>query len=183
MPNWSLCSEIENYYPASLKCSLSDLYDPSKRWTEYPRSLNISLHQIITDFARRRQSLKSKCSQIITNQGVCIQINTKHRQELSSFFVNCPLSPNVKCVKISFACLVSYICGQNKAAAWYLLSTNSDWHVYLKKNKAVAGDNICQTTWYFLQSPNYLVFLAVPYLQIPMFHMSQINKPSSVQAS
>ena len=50
----------------------------------YPRSLNISLHLIISDFARRRQSLKSKCSQIITNQRVCIQINTKHRQELSS---------------------------------------------------------------------------------------------------
>ena len=30
----------------------------------YPRSLNISLHSIISDFARRRQSLKSKCSQI-----------------------------------------------------------------------------------------------------------------------
>ena len=30
----------------------------------YPRSLNISLHLIISDFARRRQSLKSKCSQI-----------------------------------------------------------------------------------------------------------------------
>ena len=35
----------------------------------WPRSLNISLHQIISDFARRRQSLKSKCSQPITNQG------------------------------------------------------------------------------------------------------------------
>ena len=29
----------------------------------YPRSLNISLHLTISDFARRRQSLKSKCSQ------------------------------------------------------------------------------------------------------------------------
>ena len=30
----------------------------------YLRSLNISLHSIISDLARRRQSLKSKCSQI-----------------------------------------------------------------------------------------------------------------------
>ena len=29
----------------------------------YPRSLNISLHLIISDFARRRQSLKSKSRQ------------------------------------------------------------------------------------------------------------------------
>ena len=52
--------------------------------TEYPRSLNTSLHLIISDFARRRQSLKSKCSQIITYMGVCIQFNTKHRPEWSS---------------------------------------------------------------------------------------------------
>ena len=51
---------------------------------KYPRSLNISLHLIISEFARRRQSLKSKCSQIITNQVVRIQIDTKHRAELSS---------------------------------------------------------------------------------------------------
>ena len=29
---------------------------------DYPKSLNVSLHLIIRDFARRRQSLKSKCS-------------------------------------------------------------------------------------------------------------------------
>ena len=37
----------------------------------YPSSLNIchiSLHLIVSDFARMRQSLKSKCSQVITNQ-------------------------------------------------------------------------------------------------------------------
>ena len=32
--------------------------------SQYPRSLNISLHSIISKFARKRQSLKSKCSQI-----------------------------------------------------------------------------------------------------------------------
>ena len=54
--------------------------------SKYPRSLNVSLHQIISDFAGRRQSLKSKGSQLITNQWVCIQINTKYGyfRELSS---------------------------------------------------------------------------------------------------
>ena len=51
----------------------------------YPRSLNISLHLIISDLARRRQSLKSKCSQIIINHGVCKEINTKHRPQFLLF--------------------------------------------------------------------------------------------------
>ena len=46
--------------PASVR-----IYTPwqSLRPPDYPRSLNTYLiHQIISDFARRRQSLKSKCS-------------------------------------------------------------------------------------------------------------------------
>ena len=65
----------------------------------YPRSLNISLHQIISDFARRRQSLKSKCSKIITKSEVCIEINTSINRSCLLYFASCPLSPNVKCAK------------------------------------------------------------------------------------
>ena len=46
----------------------------------YPRSLNISLPLIISDFTRRRQSL----IKVWPNQGVCKQNNTKHGPELSS---------------------------------------------------------------------------------------------------
>ena len=49
---------------------------------------------LISDFARRRQSLKSKCGQIITRQGVCTQINTKHRPEFLLFH---KLSSLAKC--------------------------------------------------------------------------------------
>ena len=62
-------------------CHVTISSNKSKYFDYYPRSINISLHLIIRDLAGRRQSLKSKCSQIITNHGVCIQIN---RPELSS---------------------------------------------------------------------------------------------------
>ena len=75
-------------YPSQCLClfmSATGQLDTTGRDFHYPRSLNISLHFIISDFARRRQSLKSKCCQIITNQGVCKQINTKHRPDLPYF--------------------------------------------------------------------------------------------------
>ena len=62
----------------------------------YPRSLNISLHSIISDFMRRRQSLKSKRSQIREFVYKLIQyIDRSCLLFLASF----PLSLNVKCAK------------------------------------------------------------------------------------
>ena len=43
-------------------CIYSLFHDKFYFHTEYPKSLNISLHLIISDFVRRRQLLKSKCS-------------------------------------------------------------------------------------------------------------------------
>ena len=54
-------------YPSQCLCLFmwaTGQLDTTGRDFHYPRSLNISLHLIISDFARRRQSLKSKCSQI-----------------------------------------------------------------------------------------------------------------------
>ena len=56
--------EFEHNISQQIYLSDHDNLSKQVRNIVYPRSLYISLHSMISDFARRRQSLKSKCSQI-----------------------------------------------------------------------------------------------------------------------